>query len=766
MRRPVVAFGLSFALYFLVTIALTWPLALHPASRVPNDLGDSLLNVFLMAWNAREVPLTASWWNLPQYYPAFGVTAFSEHLLGLAIITTPVILVTGNPLLAYNAAFFLSFPLCALAAHLLAFELTRRHDVGVLVALAFAFAPYRMSQFAHVQVLSSYWIPLALFALHRFLREPRWRWAALFAGAWLMQALANGYYLFYFSVLAGLWVLWFALGRMAWRDLLRLITAWSAAALAMLPVALGYLTYQRAYGLKRGPDEIEAFSADVASLLSAAGDLRVWGWLQVIDRPESRLFPGLTLVLLLATGVAVAWMAASSGATRPRATRILVGGATLAALVAATPLWFGPWKLELGNLRLLSVGSPEKPLSIAVLLCLVALALRPSVRAGWRRRSPLAFYTLAAGVMWIFSLGPAPTLMNEPVMYKAPYAWLLSLPGVDGVRVPSRFWTLATACMAAAAGLAFVRLERRWRVVRGALPVVALLMLAESWPAPLKLEMPPAPRPAYARAVARLELPSTKDRDLQALYRAAAHERPLVNGYSGYFAPHYDALMRLLDERDPRALSHLSAFGPLEVVVDHEQDLDGGWRAYVGGHPQAEVVHEERAYSVYLVRRGSSRIALPELSGVPLHLAGVRATPGQDLVPNLTDGDRITRWHTGGPQGPGAELLLDLGGVREVQGVELQLGGYVADFPRELVIELSEDGAAWTPAWSGPTAFVAYLAGLEDPLLMPLRFAIGPAPARFVRLRQTANDPVYYWTIAELRLFGAAASPGAGASHP
>jgi hypothetical protein len=207
MRRPVVAFGLSFALYFLVTIALTWPLALHPASRVPNDLGDSLLNVFLMAWNAREVPLTASWWNLPQYYPAFGVTAFSEHLLGLAIITTPVILVTGNPLLAYNAAFFLSFPLCALAAHLLAFELTRRHDVGVLVALAFAFAPYRMSQFAHVQVLSSYWIPLALFALHRFLREPRWRWAALFAGAWLMQALANGYYLFYFSVLAGLWVL-------------------------------------------------------------------------------------------------------------------------------------------------------------------------------------------------------------------------------------------------------------------------------------------------------------------------------------------------------------------------------------------------------------------------------------------------------------------------------------------------------------------------------------------------------------------------------
>ncbi len=755
MRRPVVVFGLFFALYFLVTIAVTWPLALQPGSRVPNDLGDSLLNVFLMAWNAHEVPLTGRWWNLPQYYPAPGVTAFSEHLLGLSFITTPVILLTGNPLLAYNAAFLLSFPLCALAAHLLAFELTRRHDVSVLVALAFAFAPYRMSQLAHVQVLSSYWIPLALFALHRYLREPRWRWAALFAGSWLLQALANGYYLFYFSVLAGLWVLWFAAGRIRRRDLVRLIAAWGVAILAMVPVALGYLRYQRAYGFRRGPDEIQSFSADVASVLSAAGELRLWGWLHVFDRAESQLFPGLTIVLLVACGVAVAW-SASASAPRRRAPRVLWGGAALCALVAATPLLFGAWKLEAGGFRLLSVGSPHKPLSIALLLALAALALHPSVRHGWRRRSPLAFYTLAAGAMWIFSLGPAPTLLNEPVIYKAPYAWLQVLPGVDGVRVPARFWTLATACLAAAAGLAIIRLERRWPAVRAAVPVLAVLVLAEGWPARLRLEAPPAPRPAYARAVARLELPSTKDRDLQALYRAAAHRRPLVNGYSGYFAPHYDAFLRLLDERDPRALSHLSTFGPIEVVVDHAQDLDGGWRSYVGGHPQAGMVHQERDYSVYLVHRGARTPAVPEVAGAPLPLSAVRASLYPELVAHLTDGDLVTRWHTG-PQTPGSELLLDLGSVRQLHGVELQLGGYVADFPRALDIELSPDGATWTAAWSGPTAFVAYLAALEDPRLMPLRFAVAPAPARFVRLRQTAADPVYYWSVAELRLFGAPA---------
>lgn len=755
MRRPFVAFGLSVALYLLLTIVLTWPLVLHPGSRVPNDLGDSLLNVFLMAWNAREVPFTAQWWDLPQYHPAFGVMAFSEHLLGLSIITTPVILLTGNPLLAYNAAFFLSFPLCALAAHLLAFELTRRHDVSVLVALAFAFAPYRMSQLAHVQVLASYWIPVALFGLHRYVRGPQWRWAALFAAAWLMQALANGYYLFYFSVLAGLWLLWFAAGRLAWADLFRLLAAWGAAALALIPVALGYLRYQRAYGLKRWPDEIEAFSADVAGLLSASGDLRLWGWLRLSERAESQLFPGLTIVVLIAFGVAVAWAAApapAAGVSRVRTSRLLWSGGAILALVAITPLLFGPWKIGIGSLRLLSVGSPHKPLSIALLLAVGALAMHPTVGSAWRRRSPFAFYTLAAAAMWIFSLGPTPTLMNEPVLYKAPYAWLLWFPGVDGVRVPARFWTLATACLAVAAGLAVITLERRWPRVRAALPVAGLLLLAESWPVPLRLEVPPAPRPAHGRAGARLELPSTKDRDLQALYRAALHRRPLVNGYSGYFAPHYDALLALLDGRDPRALSHLSTLGPLEVVVDSDQDRDGRWRAYVGGHPQAEVVHQETAYTVYRLRRGPRTGPPPLLSGDPLVLSAVRANVGQDLVQHMTDGDLISRWHTGAPQAPGAELLLDLGAERQVEGLEMLLGGYVADFPRELVIELSADGQAWTIGWSGPTAFVAYLAGLDDPRRMPLRFAVGPARARYIRLRQNASHPVYYWTVAELRV--------------
>jgi hypothetical protein len=787
MRRPSVAFGLAAALYLLLTIALTWPLVLHPASRVPNDLGDSMLNMFLIAWNARELPLTAEWWNLPQFHPIPGVMSFSEHLLGLSVITTPIIAATGNALLAYNVAFFLSFPLGALAAHLLAYELTGRHGAGVIAGIAFGFAPYRMAQFAHIQVLSLYWIPLALLGLHLFLRDRRWRWAVLFAGAWLMQVLTCGYYLFYLSVLVGLWILWFAVGRLRPADLARLLVSWGVAIVAMIPVALGYLKFSRAYGLKRWPDEIESFSADVASVLTASGNLRVWGWLNTIDRPESAFFPGVTMIAIIGAGVILAWSrAARTEVRRLRTARVLLAISAVFAVVAATPAWLGPWRIEIGSLRLLSVTSAQKPLSVAVLLAVVALAMHPSIRTGWRQRSPLAFYTIGAVVMWMFSLGPAPTFMNKPFLYKAPYAWLMLVPGVDGVRVPARFWTLTTICLAIAAGLSIAHIRvlplRRddlpsegaglrpdggshatgtppvaaaFRRAMHLLPAAAaVLLLIESWPRPISFERPPTPRPAHGRAVARLDLPFTFGHDLIVLYRAIEHRRPVINGYSGYFAPHYGALQHLLEGHDPKVLAHLASRGPIEIVIDHDQDPSGQWRAYIAAQPEAEVVHREPSYTAYRLPRSREVFESPRLSGGPLPVAAVRATRGTDVIANMLDGKRVTRWSTAGPQRPGDQVDIDLGAVKRVQGVETQLAGYVSDFPRELAIELSEDGVSWKPVWSGSSAFIAYLAALDDPLNVPLRFAFEATPARFVRLRQLSKDDIFYWTITELKVVG------------
>ena len=744
------------AVYFLLTAALTWPLILHPASLVPNDLGDPLLNTWILSWDARVMPLTHAWWNGAQFYPVEGTLAFSEHLLGLTVFTTPVIWVTGNPLLAYNVAFFLTFVLSALSAYYLALTISGRHDCAFLAGLAFAFAPYRMAQFAHVQVLSAYWMPIALAALHRYFADLRTRWLVLFGAAWVMQALACGYYLFYLSVLVALWLPWFVHGRTGWRALIRLGVAWIAAGLVLSPVMYGYWKFQRHYGFKREIDEIVSFSADVASVLQAPGSLYAWGWLRVVRHPESDIFPGLTVVVLIAAGLIIGWQsAAHERIGKLRIARVFVGISLFFLAIAASPVYFGPWKLSIGSLRLLSVAAPHKPLSIAVLFLVAAGVLHPSVRTAWRRRSALTFYALGAVAMWIFALGPAPTLLDRQVFYKAPYAWLMLLPGVEGIRVPARFWMLAVLCLSVAAALALRQLTARWPRARRAMPAIACLgVLVDAWPQPMPMQRPPAWRPVHTRAIARLELPANPQHDAIVLYRATEHRRPVFNGYSGYFAPHYWALQYMLRHHDPDVLTRLSGFGPVEVVIDHDQDVGAGWRQFVGSYPRAELVYRDDRYSTFRIDRGPRVPPLPRLEGAVLPITAFAAKDNDALLPNMVDGDLVTRWHAGREQRPGDSMTADLGAEHTVSGVEMLIGGYVTDFPRQLTIETSTDNERWSQAWSGNVAVMAMSAGLEDPRQFTLPFQLQPRPARYIRFTQTGIEDVFYWSIAELRIRG------------
>ena len=60
----------------------------------------------------------------------------------------------------------------------------------------------------------------------------------------------------------------------------------------------------------------------------------------------------------------------------------------------------------------------------------------------------------------------------------------------------------------------------------------------------------------------------------------------------------------------------------------------------------------------------------------------------------------------------------------------MQIGGYVADF-RALSIDVSDDGQAWQPAWSGSAGMMALLAALKEPLTVPLRFPLNGVTGRY-----------------------------------
>jgi hypothetical protein len=762
MRRVLPAF----LVYWLVTIALTYPLVLRLGSVFPHDYGDPALNTWILWWNTRAVPYTSAWWNAPAFYPLPGVLSFSENLLGLSLVTTPIQWLGGSALFAYNSVFLLTFPLCAIGAYLLALEITKRHDAAFVAGLLFGFAPYRMSHLPHVQVLAAFGMPFALVGLHRYLRDRRRRWLVLFGAAWLLQALCNGYYLLFFSTLVAMWMIWFTSPTTNPKAFRAIFLAGSIAALPLLPLLWQYQKIHDRLGFARDFGTTRHYGADALGLFSTDPTLAVWGWLQVYRRPEGQLFPGLTVVALLLLSVwllrrHVAEPLMDTHAQRRwrfvrRALLVLMLGS---AFIAATARTDNPWQVSLFGIEL-SAGNPVKPLTWAVGFGLLVVLTSTSVRNAFSRRSVLGFYAVAALVMWLLSLGPAPTLMGEPLLYRGPYALLMNLPGFSALRVPARFWMVSVLCLAIIGAILFDRLGSRFiraRRIIAMLVVIGALTDAWIWTFPLAVVpdvwrtqacIPPQDS-QVAGAVMELPLGEIVP-DVGAMYRSIGHARPTINGYSGYFPPHYEALRSGLALRDPDVLAQLAAHGLEYVVIDRGHESEGALRTYVAAQEGAELVCLQDAHAVFRLRGATAQ---PERVRTPLPVAAVRANVYGNTVQFMIDGDLSTRWETD-RQATGMMLEIDLGESRPTSGVELSLGSSSSGFPRGLRIEASDDRTAWRQIWRGTSAGRAAVGAVLDPSVTPLAYDFSGVRTRYLRLSLTENDDAVCWSIAELKVLG------------
>ena len=210
-----------------------------------------------------------------------------------------------NPIGAYNVALILSAWLSGFFAFLLGRRLTGSTAAGVIAGLAFGFSPYRVSQLAHLQVLTAQWMPLALYGMHAYLDDRRRRWLALVAVAWLLQALSNGYFLLFFPVLIALWLAWFVRWKADPRPGLALIATFAGSSLLLLPTLLKDREVHNAMGLARQRGEMLLFSAEPGSLLRMPDLLKFWPYFEPKTQ-EDFLFPGVTAVILVLIAAVVA----------------------------------------------------------------------------------------------------------------------------------------------------------------------------------------------------------------------------------------------------------------------------------------------------------------------------------------------------------------------------------------------------------------------------------------------------------------------------
>jgi hypothetical protein len=348
----------------LLAVLTSWPLVLHMGSRIAPDLGDPVRTAWEIAWVGHAMlhdPLSI--FNSNSFYPHPLSLAFSDSLLGYG---PTAFLGSGTvaALVRYNLLFLWAWSLCFLGAYLLARELGLGRLAGAAAGVAFAYAPYRVTEAGHLHVISSGGLALGLFLLLRGYRRGS---RGLVLAGWLVSAwqVSLGFtlglqYTYLLAVLTLLaLVYWWrerrtpgaggrpaqeqaqpharpggrivaradadpdaqsppqagprpARGPLIPRQLLA-VTLIGMAVLGAVTVyqARPYLRVAALYPTaKRSIKEVKTYSAGPAALLGASSENRVWGSLtsgmraKVNSKNESVFFPGGLILVLALIGLA------------------------------------------------------------------------------------------------------------------------------------------------------------------------------------------------------------------------------------------------------------------------------------------------------------------------------------------------------------------------------------------------------------------------------------------------------------------------------
>jgi len=300
-----------------LALLAAWPLVLHMGSRISPDLGDPVRTAWQVAWVGHAMLHSpGSLFDANAFYPHPLSLAFSDSLLGYG----PAAFFgsgTVGALVRYNLLYLFAWSLCFFSAYLLARELGVGRWGGAAAGIAFAYAPYRVTEAGHLHVISSGGIALALFLLLRGYRRSS---RGLVIAGWLVAAwqislgftlgLQFSYLLAALALLAALY--WWRAGRPGLPRQMVAVTLIGMAVVGAITVyeARPYLKVADEYPTaKRTIREVKTYSSGPAAFLAASTENRVWASAtsfarnDVHSKNESVLFPGLTIFVLALIGL-------------------------------------------------------------------------------------------------------------------------------------------------------------------------------------------------------------------------------------------------------------------------------------------------------------------------------------------------------------------------------------------------------------------------------------------------------------------------------
>ena len=251
---------------------------------------------------------------------------------------------------------------------------------------------------------------------------------------------------------------------------------------------------------------------------------------------------------------------------------------------------------------------------LPLVLASCAFAWRGAPQAA-SRRAVVFFYGLLTLVCFWLMLGPPVGL----------WQFVYWLPGLNFIRVPSRFSLLGILGLAVLAGFGFERVSSRLTSARRAVlaTVLGAMFIAESATIPLGSALYDADIPAIDRwldgqpkpfSIAEVPLPDSLDvvvedqRLTRYMLHSMAHWQKTVHGYSGIEPPEYRTLYwQLVRFPDEASLRSLRALGVTYVVVHADlvppSERDEFESRFVRWHDSLVLEHVEGEGRVYSLRK-------------------------------------------------------------------------------------------------------------------------------------------------------------------
>jgi hypothetical protein len=202
---------LFFVLFFLLACFITYPLIFN-LGKITTGYGDELLIAWIQNWNIHKIlegPLGfLGIFNTNSYFPYLNTLAYSETFITSSLISFLPLLFLKEPIAANNVTIVSSIALLGFCSYLLAFYLTKDFAFSFLSGILIQFSPAILDKLVHLQVLTIYFLPLAIYFFINFLQTKKFIYYFIFLFILLLQ-IYNSFMPGYFIIFSALLISFF-----------------------------------------------------------------------------------------------------------------------------------------------------------------------------------------------------------------------------------------------------------------------------------------------------------------------------------------------------------------------------------------------------------------------------------------------------------------------------------------------------------------------------------------------------------------------------